>query len=335
MMRLVASQLRVDRSARQTLCLSALLVVLLWSLATLGLAQPYGYSVNSRGNFPNSNDVNALWRINLADGSHERVSQQGLPTGFLDLEALAINQDEQMFGADDDLKTLVRVSMVTGVASAVGGTTINMGRALGPNMDFGMTFDCKGQAFVVSDVEASLYRADTQTGTLTLIGEAGGLGAPITDIATYGDQAFGIGVGLDADGNTVAPNLYAVDLVAATASLIGPLGSEASPYNNAGLSFDEAGGLWAITDRRQVAGVDHPSEILKIDPATGLARRIATTIVGLESLAIAPPSECGRVLNPVSKAGIAIPVATPWGLLALGLLLMLVGLRQAKQGAKK
>lgn len=300
-------------------------------MAGVVFAQPYGYSVNSRGNFPDSKDVNALWRVNLADGTVERVSEQGLPTGFFDLEALAINADQQLFGADDDLKTLVRVSMVTGVASAVGGKTINMGRALGTNMDFGMTFDCQNRAFVVSDVEQSLFSADTQTGQLTLIGEAGSLGAPITDLASFGEETFGIGVGLDGQGNTVAPNLYRVDLDNATAELIGPLGDQASPYNNAGLSFDEEGVLWAMTDRRQVGGQDLPSEILKIDPITGQASRMATSIVGLESLAIAAPAACGRSLSPQPSPGLPIPVNSPYGLGVLLLVALGLGLVHARR----
>lgn len=311
----------------------AFFVCALFGLLMAGtvLAQPYGYSVNSRGNLPDSNDVNALWRVNLADGSVERVSEQGLPTGFFDLEALAINADQQLFGADDDLKTLVRVSMVTGVASAVGGKTINMGRALGTNMDFGMTFDCQNRAFVVSDVEQSLFSADTQTGELTLVGEAGSLGAPITDLATYGDETFGIGVGLDGQGNAVAPNLYRVDLDNATAELIGPLGDQASPYNNAGLSFDDDGVLWAMTDRRQVGGQDLPSEILKIDPNTGQARRMATSIVGLESLAIAPPATCGRSVSTQPASGLPIPVNSPLGLALLMLIALGLGLVHARR----
>ncbi len=300
-------------------------------MAGAALAQPYGYSVNSRGNFPASNDVNALWRVNLADGTVERVSEQGLPTGFFDLEALAINADQQLFGADDDSKTLVRVSMVTGVASAVGGQTINMGRALGTNMDFGMTFDCQNQAFVVSDVEQSLYRANTETGELTLVGNAGGLGAPITDLATFGDETFGIGVGLDGQGNTVAPNLYRVDLATATAELIGPLGDEASPYNNAGLSFDGEGVLWAMTDRRQVGGQDLASEILKIDPNTGRASRIATSIVGLESLAIAPPAACGLSTSTQIPPGFPIPVNSIYALFLLVLTVLGFGVMHARR----
>ena len=295
-------------------------------------AQPYGYSVNSRGNFADSNDVNALWRINLATGSQTRVSDQGLPTGYLDLEALAINNRNELFGVDDDSKTLVRVSMVTGVASAVGGTTSNLGVPLDTSLDFGMAFACDNEAYVVSDVEASLFRANTITGELTRIGTAGGLGAPITDIAIRGKEAFGIGVGLDSDGNPDSPNLYRVNLIQGSASLIGPLGSGASPYNNAGLSFDEQGQLWAITDRRQVGGQDLASEILKIDPATGEATLVATSIVGLESLAIDSQNEC----TPVSYADVeGVPLLDTRAIWLLALLLLWVGISKSRQGQLK
>jgi len=294
-------------------------------------AQPYGYSVNSRGNFADSNDVNALWRINLATGSQTRVSDQGLPTGYLDLEALAINSRNELFGVDDDSKTLVRVSMVTGVASAVGGTTSNLGVPLGTSLDFGMAFACDNEAYVVSDVEASLFRANTTTGELTRIGTAGSLGAPITDIAIRGEEAFGIGVGLDGDGNTDSPNLYRVNLNQGTASLIGPLGAGASPYNNAGLSFDEQGQLWAITDRRQVGGQDLASEILKIDTTTGQATLVGQSIVGLESLAIGPASQCDQTTAVTSHG---IPTVDRWALAVLVGLMLGFGLSRTRQGVQ-
>jgi hypothetical protein len=149
-----------------------------------------------------------------------------------------------------------------------------MGRPLNQNLDFGMTFNCEGQAFVVSDVEQSLYSANTETGRLTRIGELGSLGAPITDIAIWGDQAVGIGVGSPgANGAPAAPNLYSVDLEAATAELIGPLGGQAANYNNAGLSFDAAGVLWAITDRRAVAAAISPAKFCASIRATGAGRK--------------------------------------------------------------
>ena len=312
-------------------CVRVLAGIALLAASSVVWAQPFGFSVNSRGNFSDSDDVNALWRINLATGAHERVSDQGLPTGYLDLEALAINNDDQLFGVDDDLKTLVRVSMVTGVASAVGGTTSNLGLPLGTGLDFGMAFACDNQAYVVSDVEQSLFTANTTTGALTRVGAAGSMGAPITDIAIRGNEAYGIGVGLDGDGNTASPNLYKVDLSQGTASLIGPLGSGANPYNNAGLSFDDQGKLWAITDRRQVGGQDLASEILRIDTTTGQATLIGTSIVGLESLAIGPPAQCGQSDSNTSHS---IPTVDVWAIGILAGLMMWLGVSRTRRGVQ-
>jgi hypothetical protein len=295
----------------------ALLIALLAVSASLW-AEPIAFGVNSRGNETDSQRVNALWKVHLLTGQAEYVGW----TSYLDLEALAFDADGTLFGADDDSNTLVRVSQVTGLAIPVGGigNRNNMGFPLSEQFDFGMSFDCQGEAFVVSDVQSSLFAADMESGRLTRIGEAGSLGAPITDIAIWGDHVFGIGVGSNRDGSQAAPNLYRIDLEAASAELIGPLGSDVSPYNNAGLAFDEHGFLWAITDRRAVAGGDFPSEILRIDPATGRAEKVAETIVGIESLAIAPTSGCeGRGL-PMSE----IPAVPFLSLPGLGLLLLLV-----------
>lgn len=261
--------------------------------AAAGLcAEPIGYSVNSRGVDNDDQRVNALWRVDLSTGEAEYVGW----TSFIDLEALAFSPSGKLYGADDDTNTLVRVSTVTGLAQPVGGATNRFNTRLTPlsrKLDFGMSFTCDGELFVVSDVEQSLFEANLEDGELTLVGEAGALGAPITDIAVRGSEAYGIGVGLNADGSTAAPNLYRVDLSEPSAELIGPLGSAAAPYNNAGLSFDADGKLWAITDRRAVAGQDLPSQILRIDLETGTATLVAESLIGLESLAIGPPPACG------------------------------------------
>ena len=331
MRRLVFNKMASERPCLSAWCGRVFLGLALLAASGAVLAQPYGYSVNSRGNFPDSNDVNALWRINLATGAHERVSDQGLPTGFLDLEALAIDNNDRLFGADDESKTLVRVSTVTGVASAVGGTKSNLGVPLTPSLDFGMAFSCDNAAYVVSDVEQTLFTANTATGELTRVGAAGSLGVPITDIAIQGKTAYGIGVGLDGDGNTAVPNLYSISLIRGTATLIGPLGDGASPYNNAGLSFDDEGELWAITDRRQVGGQDLASEILKIDPTTGEATLVGTSIVGLESLAIAAQSPCTGV-NSGEIEGVPVPTLNVgWGVF-LAVLLAWLALSRINRG---
>ncbi len=291
-------------------------------------AETIGFGVNSRGNSVDPQQVNALWRINLLDGEVDYVGW----TGYLDLEAIALDPAGTLYGADDESKTMVRVSQVTGLAVPVGGVAnrSNMGQSLLQGMDFGMDFDCQGTAWVVSDVQQSLFQADMESGRLTRIGERGSLGAPITDIAIRGQRVYGIGVGMTGSGSAAAPNLYRVDLDNASAELIGPLGDAVSPYNNAGLAFDADGNLWAITDRRATPAGDFPSEILRIDTQTGSAEKVAETIIGVESLAIATPAACDVDDNhgglPVSATAVSV-LTPPWmGLLIL--LMLAVGLVQ-------
>lgn len=303
--------------------LKCALVAVAMAVTSVLWAEPIGYSVNSRGVDRDDRQVNALWRVNLNTGAAEYVGW----TSFIDLEALAFSPDNVLFGADDDTNTLVRVSTVTGLAQPVGGAGNRFNTGLLPlsrTLDFGMSFTCDDELFVVSDVERSLFKANLETGALSLVGAGGALGAPITDIAVRGEEVFGIGVGLTGDGRTAAPNLYRVDLQAPSAQLIGPLGSSAAPYNNAGLSFDAEGHLWAITDRRAVGGRDLPSQILRIDTETGTATLVSESIVGLESLAIGPPALCGRDVA-AHEAPRPIPILS-WpgqllfvlGMLALG-----------------
>lgn len=310
----------------------AIVVALLIALAAVdsACAQSTGYGVNSRGDSTDSQRVNALWRINLLTGAAEYIGW----TGYLDLEAIALNVDGTMYGADDESKTLVRVSRVTGIAVPLGGVSNrhNMGQPLTEGMDFGMDFDCHGRAWVVSDVQQSLFQASMETGRLTRVGQRGSLGAPITDIAIRGQRVYGIGVGLTASGTAAAPNLYRVDLEQGTAELVGPLGAQVSPYNNAGLAFDEDGVLWAITDRRATPQGDFPSEILRIDTETGQAEKVAETIVGVESLAITTPAACDAdedrgVPEPVDAT--PVPVLSPLWMVLLALSLLALGLVQA------
>jgi len=286
------------------------------------LAGPLGFGVNSRGNEEDSNRVDALWRIDLESGQAEYIGW----TGFFDLEALAVGPDGILYGADDESKTIVRVSRTSGLAAPIGGLTGrgNMGVSVTDNFDFGMAFDCQGRAFVVSDTKQTLFEVDLDSGELTAIGQAGSLGAPITDLAVYGQTIVGIGVGLDVNGDTVAPNLYRINLSDGTSELIGPLGAAASPYNNAGLEFDDSGVLWAITDRRAVPGGDFPSEVLRIDPLTGEAEKVAETVVGIESLAIDTPAECSAGVG--SPPGVPVPLMSGLGGVVLVLLIWLIGM---------
>ena len=272
----------------------AVLVVVL-AASSLVCAQPFGYSINSRGDFTDDSRVFALWRINLASGYAEYIGWTGQGE-FIDIEGLAFSPDERLFGADDSTNTLLRIGTSTGNAIAVGGSSGNTGIPVGTSMDFGMTFTCDDELLVSSAGTSELFLADASTGALERIGD---MGVQIVDLATIGEVIYGIGLGTNRDGMAVAPNLYRLDASTGSAELIGPLGDEARPYNQAGLAADDNGQLWAITDRNRVFGDSdtqaRPSDILRIDPETGQAERVAETIVGIESLAIAPPGQCEAV----------------------------------------
>ncbi|MEE4295226.1 MAG: hypothetical protein V2J20_01250 [Wenzhouxiangella sp.] len=315
--------MRVNAPAFQ----SALAVVAMTLAASLW-ANPTGFSINSRGNDIPPGSINNLWQVNLQSGEETNVGP--LVNQFLDVEALALSPSGDLYGADDDTNSLVRVRTTDGFAFPITGTSVgNMG--VTGTFDFGMSFDCDGTLFVVSAIEQSLFQASLSSGQLRRVGEPGALAAPISDIAVRGDDVFGIGVGLDANGSTLAPNLYRIDLENASARLVGSLGPEALPYNNAGLSFGDDGSLWAMTDRSGVDNQFLPSQILRIDPLSGRAEAVAETLIGMESLAIAPPVMCQ--MRGASDAGAhAIPIMSPPGAALLVLTMLgLAGLRLRRQ----
>src|SRR6056297_2201768 len=151
------------------------------------VAQPTGLAVNSRG-FGANEDIHVHWRVNLSSGQDERIGQ----TGFIDMEGLALDANGTLYGADDSTKTLVTVNLNSGFSQPVGNLRSNMGIPLAEPMDFGMTFTCSGELLVSSDTEQSLFRASLDTGQLERIGDPGSLGVPITDLASWGDQLYGI-----------------------------------------------------------------------------------------------------------------------------------------------
>src|SRR6056297_142561 len=286
-------------------------------------AQPTGLAVNSRG-FGPTEDIHVLWEVNLSTGQVERIGQ----TGFIDMEGLALSPDGTLYGADDESKTLVTINTANGSSSPVGGLIGNMRMPIVDPLDIGMTFTCDGELLLVSDYEQTLFIADLETGELSRIGDPGDLGAPITGMAAWGDQLFGIGQGvrgIDGQFSADSPNLYRIDRENGTAELIGPLGSAVLPYANAGLAFDGEGGLWALTDRRENGVPDIASEVLNIDPETGLAQKTADAeLVGFESLAITGPGGCEPLGNgPDPQPAAPVPATGPLSLIAL--ILMLLG----------
>jgi hypothetical protein len=291
------------------------------------------YSVNSDSG--NSDTEDSLYLIDLSTGTDQLRGP--LSTGIVDdirrdTEGLAFAPDGTLWGIDDSTQTLFPISTATGTVKLQDEIPLPVFKA-GGGHDFGMTFSCDSSLYVTSVSTQTLYSLDL-TGKVSVMGFEGALGANISAVAAHNDPAklYGLGNGQFQDGQTDSPNLYSIDVVTGVATLIGPLGPEAGEYNQGGLAFDSAGGLWAITDRRIINNSieDLPSQILSIDVATGAATLISsTTEVGFESLAIASPPACGADIGGGSGDGsesTAIPTLDTTGRLLAIFGLMLIGM---------
>jgi len=255
-------------------------------------AEPMAYSVNS-----DSVDGDSLYLIDLATGADQLRGE--LFTGIelrTDTEGLAFAPDGTLWGIDDNSRTMFPINKASGAISYLEEISFPSFPSGGGN-DFGMTFSCDNSIYVSSvaidtPYKDTLYKLDLE-GNSQMIGSAGALGVNISAIAAIGNptRLYGLGNGLLENGEKDSPNLYSIDVNTGIATRIGPLGAEAGDYNEAGLSFDSSGDLWAITDRNLLDG--QPSQILSIDKLSGTATWINdTSEVGFESLAIAPPAEC-------------------------------------------
>lgn len=270
-------------------------------------------------------DFDSLHRVELSTGQAVKVgavraNENSAP--FADVEGLAMSREGNLYGIDDASKTLLRIDLQTGQAVAVDGREGNTGLPRTSNFDFGLTFDCSGNLYASSDSRRSLYRLDPTTGVATLVGSEGSLGAQVTGLAARYDGVYGIGSNGD-------ENLYRIDTDSGRASLIGALGA-ALQFTDGGLDFDAAGQLWGVADMTGSTLNGEPSVLFGVDPATGAATRVTTTLTGVESLAIATPMCTAPEGVPPPPA---IPALDRGGLALLGTLmalLALVALRSAR-----
>lgn len=276
----------------------ALAAVVACLAASLALAAPNGYSISSDS--PGAN-ADSLFLIDLADGSHTFIGPVLSLNNELrgDVEGLAFAPDGTLYGADDGFATfgpkLFPINTTNGRVVAAEEVFINGLPSAGGGNDFGMTFACNGNLYISSVTARTLYRLGLD-GSATPIGSLGSLGVSIVGLAAYGNpvQLYGLGRGwrLLPDDTPVVdvPNLYQIDIQTGVATEIGPLGGVAGQYFEGGLSFDESGQLWAMTDRDKLL---LPSQVMKVDRNTGAASDVLTlTEIGFESLAISPPRGC-------------------------------------------
>lgn len=294
-----------------------------------GQAAPFAMSVNSDG--PDASTSDSLFLIDLADGSTQLIGKVRPTDNTInsDIEGLAFDVEGTLYGVDDADETLLRINTQTGIATSVTGNAFNLQLGSGLIYDFGMTFTCDNTILVSSDQTQTLYSAEIGNPQARVIGATNSLFLPITGIASWGDSVYGIGQGVDDIQQTLIPNLYSIDPVNGTTSLIGPLGGLVAPYTDAGLAFDEEGQLWALTDRSNFGPLGSGSELVRIDHETGAAQQvILVDVIGFESLAITAPGGC-RSLNGDGPEG--IPAAGNTGLVLLSLILAMFGFVQLRR----
>jgi hypothetical protein len=195
-----------------------------------------------------------------------------------------------LYGVDDESMTLFPINTDNGTVNTAEDVPITGMPSPGGN-DFGLTFGCDASLYATSVSSKSLYRINVN-GTATLVGN---MGQNISALAAWGNpvKLYGLSNGLFGDGSADTRSLYSINPANGAATLIGALGAGAGSYNEAGLAFDSAGQLWAITDRRSVPGGPFGSQVLRIDSATGVATLASTTTeTGHESLSITVPGGC-------------------------------------------
>lgn len=284
-------------------------------------ASPVGYSVNS-----DAADGDMLHRIDLATGQATAIGKViGLgdgPAGRKDIEGLAFSPTGTLWGVDEESQKLFPIDIGSGLVISSGDVRIRPLDALSNN-DFGMTFTCSGKLYMTSVATESLYHVELD-GTMHVIGSKGALNNRISALTAWGEpaQLFGLGNGKFSDGSNDSRSLFRIDAETGTTERIGSIGPEAADYYEAGLSFDDEGNLWALTDR----GAE-PGQILRIDPATGVAELVATASKhGFESLAVAPPGGCGSppVYDPEVSSP-SIPTFDRLGMLLATLALLATG----------
>jgi hypothetical protein len=290
-----------------------LLLFAIASFAPAAFAQVTGFAVTSDASSAAAAD--RLHSIDLQTGTAMMIGPLG--PGFEDVEGLAFDQQGALFGIDDATKTLVSIAAGTGRATALGSGLGNTRLAVGEAnaQDPSLAFNCRNELFVLTKNSRSLYRGTVSTGTLELIGAAGAAAGKITDIAFRGEELFGLGD--DA--------LFSINTSTGVTRQIGAFAAGISFVEGGGLSVDNTGKLWAIAEIRRADASLDLSAVYQIDPLTGVATRVSSTLAGIESLSIgAAPCNLG-VLGGTPTLVSQVPVNSRSAIFLLALMTLFAG----------
>ena len=239
---------------------------------------------------------NTLYRLDLATAQATRI---GNGIGFNDVEGLAFAPDGALYGVADGTSGsgsaqtdfLIRINPETGVGTLVGSLTGLAGQGPNGQLDYGLTFTCDGRLWASSDTTGRFWEVDPSNGGVR---EVGNTGYPISDVAAYGKQVYGIGV-QNGFGNHDHQALYRINPDTAEAIRIGSLGVS-DTLSSSGADFDANGVLWATLDS-QPPDVDRPTRLARINLTTGQATVLGpisgiTDNISARAMAIGPPGGC-------------------------------------------
>lgn len=274
--------------------LITLIISLLMAASAALSAAPVGYSINSDSQ---TSEPNFLYTIDLPTG--QIIERIGLvnPSPFLngfspDVEGLAFAPDGTLYGIDDESLKLFRINPSNALVDPDQDYLVIGGGLTPKNNDFGMTFACDGTLYISSISQNALYNIDltgTNTANASLIGT---LGIKISALAAYGNPTvlYGLSNGELGENAAGPPRLYTINTENGVVTDLGQLSGTFEPFAEAGLSFDEDGKLWAITDR---SWDFESSQILRINTTNAVVEEAHTTTEqGFESLAISTPRGC-------------------------------------------
>lgn len=313
------------------------LIMLVSLFAASANGEQWAHSVNSDSQSTNMDSLYWIDLGNVGDNKLRGPLDSGGAYNHYDTEGLAFAPNNTLWGIDDGSQPNSSGYLILFPITAYGSVYFNdvislTGFPVNGSNDFGMTFSCDGSLYVTSVTTKTLYSVDLADGSADVInaeviGTPGSLGVNISAIAANSDptKLYGLGNGQLESGLVDSPNLYSIDVATGVAEMIGPLGDLVDDYEEGGLAFDSDGDLWAITDRSKN---NQPSQILKINPATGTATPIGiTSETGFESLAIASPPACVTDSDDNNEnKHTPIPTLNPAGRLLAILVLMFAGM---------
>jgi len=268
---------------------------------------------------------NVLYAVDLTTNTAVQIGGPGQIT-YANIEGLTFSPGGTLYAVSDagPTKTLLTIDQGSGIATAVG--TLNLGT--NNQLDLALAFTCDGKLWMSAST-GQFWSVDPATASATALGN---LGVKITGMAARGSLLYAAG----SQGNN---NLYSIDPVKATATLVGSYQST-NYITTISPAFDASGQLWAILDyvppQQGNALIADWSDLAKLSVASGALTNLGNITppapvdtnsptyanlyqIGLKGLAI-PSGACAAAATTAST-----PALSTRGIAALIALLLLFG----------